>query len=177
MKKKVVFVINGSASNPSSNQSLIDYITSQSTEWMDVKNCGDLKGFPHFNPDQTYENRPLEITKLLENIQNADAVLICSPEYIFSIPSGLKNILEWCVSSTVFSEKITGVITASAQGEKGHEELSHILKTLTASLSPNTSLLIQGIKAKVNLTGEIVDAKTKAEVNKFMEDFKTQLIT
>ncbi|WP_262886208.1 NADPH-dependent FMN reductase [Sphingobacterium sp. 18053] len=36
---------------------------------------------------------------------------MCLPEYIFSIPSGLKNSIEWCISTTVFSDKPVGIIT------------------------------------------------------------------
>jgi hypothetical protein len=36
--------------------------------------------------------------------------------------------LEWCISTNVFSDKPVAVITGSANGEKGHEELLLILK-------------------------------------------------
>jgi hypothetical protein len=39
-----------------------------------------------------------------------------------------------------------GLITASADGEKGYEELQLILKTLTAKFTDETILLIQGVK-------------------------------
>ena len=69
--------------------------------------------------------------------------MICTPEYIFSLPSGLKNAIEWCVATTVFSEKPIGVITASADGQKGHEELQMIIKTVMARFTTETTLLIQ----------------------------------
>lgn len=79
--------------------------------------------------------------------------------------------MEWCVSTTVFSGKPTGLITASASGKKGHEELQLIMKTVMARLTPETTLLIQGIKSKVNRDGKFVDEKTKNAVEEFVKSF------
>lgn len=105
-------------------------------------------------------------------MNTADGILICTPEYIFSIPSGLKNAIEWCVSSTVFSDKTTGLITASASGQKGHEELQLIMKTVMATFTEETLLLIQGIKGKINDKGEITDTKTLGDLMKFIKSYK-----
>src|SRR5690606_15804926 len=90
----------------------------------------------------------------------------------FSIPSGLKNALEWCVSTTVFSDKPTGLITASASGQKGHEELQLIMKTVMAAFTEETILLIQGVKGKINDKGEITDTKTRGDLTKFIKSYK-----
>ncbi len=91
---------------------------------------------------------------------------------VFSIPSGLKNILEWSVSTTIFSDKPVGILTASARGEKGHEELVLIIKTLMAKLTPDTTLLIKGIKGKINQEGAITDVTTQSELLKFIHSFQ-----
>ena len=63
--------------------------------------------------------------------------------------------LNGCVSTTVFSDKPIGIITASADGRKGHQELQLIMKTVMTKFTDETILLIQGIKSKVSETGEI----------------------
>ncbi len=135
----------------------------------------DLKTLPHFDPELAVKDTPKVISEFRHNIDTADGVVICTPEYVFSIPSGLKNAMEWCVSTTVFAGKLTGLITASANGEKGHEELQLIMKTLMAEFTPDTTLLIQGIKGKINEQGDITDSKTKYSLVKFIGAFK-QLI-
>jgi hypothetical protein len=62
----------------------------------------------------------------------------------------------------VFSDKPVGLITASAHGAKGHEELQLIMRTVMPKFTDETTLLIQGIKGKINERGEIVDRITKA---------------
>lgn len=169
---KKIFVINGSASNNSSNQKLIDNFANLTKKFFALTIYEDLKTFPHFDPELTAENTPNEILEFRKNIEVADGVLICTPEYVFSIPSGLKNVIEWCVSTTVFSDKPLGIITASANGEKGHEELQLIMKTVMAKFTPGTTLLIQGIKGKIDGHGNITDRKMKDKLIKFIDEFK-----
>lgn len=169
---KKIFVINGSASINSSNQKLIDNFAELTKTFFNLTYFNDLKSLPHFDPDLSINNTPNPIIDFRKGVENADGILICTPEYVFSIPSGLKNAIEWCVSTTAFSEKSIGIITASANGEKGHEELQLIMKTLMTKFTTETTLLIQGIKGKINQQGEITDSRTKDDLVKFIDAFK-----
>lgn len=169
---KQILIINGSASENSSNQKLIDCFAELTKDFFSSMVFNDLKTLPHFNPDLSTDNIPAIILDFRKSIEEADAVLICTPEYIFSVPSGLKNAIEWCVSTTIFSDKPLGIITASASGEKGHEELQLIMRTVMANFTHDTTLLIQGIKGKINQQGVITDDKTKNDLTKFAAAFK-----
>jgi len=171
MSLKKVVIINGSASENSSNQLLIDNILEQTRPFFEIVVFRNLKSFPHFDPELSISNPPKVIRDFRCEIEKAAGVIFCTPEYVFSIPSGLKNALEWCVSTTVFSEKPVAVITASSSGVKGHEELKLILKTMMAKFNSDTTLLIQGVKGKINEQGEVIDNKTKIELEKFIEAF------
>lgn len=168
MKKEILAII-GSASAASSNLKLIDYLANQSQLQFRITIFDGLKSLPHFDADLSLQNTPNSILEFREAIAKADGIIICTPEYIFSIPSGLKNAIEWCVSTTVFSNKPLGIITASAHGVKGHEELQMIMRTVEAHFTDDTCLLIQGIKSKVNQAGEITNEQTKKELLQFME--------
>lgn len=170
---KKIFAINGSASQHSSNQKLLDMFADLTKEFFEVIIFNDLKALPPFDPELSSSNTPEAITTFRKNIADADGVLICTPEYVFSLPSGLKNVIEWCVATTVFSGKPAGLITASANGTKGHEELQLIMNTLMARFIPDTTLLISGIKGKINEQGAITDSKTKEALSKFVDAFKT----
>ncbi len=169
---KKIFVINGSASANSSNRKIIDYFADLTKGIFDVVIFNDLKTLPHFDPELSVVNTPKAILDLRNSIQNADGILICTPEYVFSIPSGLKNAIEWCISTNIFSDKPAGLITASANGEKGHEELQLIMKTVMTSFIPETTLLIQGVKGKFGTHGHPIDSKTKDDLIKFTDAFK-----
>jgi chromate reductase, NAD(P)H dehydrogenase (quinone) len=138
--KNNILAIIGSASSNSSNLKLVEEIADLSSDSFNIKIYNDLKTLPHFDPEFTTENSPKKITEFRQLIDQADGIIICTPEYVFSIPSGLKNAMEWCISTTIFSNKPCGLITASASGQKGHEELQLIMKTAMAKFNDNTSL-------------------------------------
>ncbi|MBS1616800.1 MAG: NAD(P)H-dependent oxidoreductase [Bacteroidetes bacterium] len=172
---KHILAINGSASDASSNQKLIDFLKTESEGYFRISVFDQLKSLPHFDPANATKNTPQPVLDFRQAIESADAVLICTPEYVFSLPSGLKNALEWCVATTVFSEKPLGIITASASGIQGHEELQRIMRTLMARFVPNTTLLIQGIKARFSPEGTIQDEATRLHLLNFLSAFRVFL--
>jgi NAD(P)H-dependent FMN reductase len=171
--KKNIFVINGSASERSANQKLIENFALLTKDFFNLTIFNNLKSLPHFDPELSVGNPPQSISEFRQHINIADGILICTPEYVFSIPSGLKNAIEWCVSTTVFSDKPIGLITASTSGQKGHEELQLIMGTLMAKFTNETTLLIQGPKGKLNNQGEIIDDETRRSLTIFIDAFKS----
>lgn len=177
LMKKNIFAINGSASKNSSNLKLLNRVSTLTEEDFNLIIFNGLSELPHFNPELSIENTPQIIVDIRNQISNADGVLICTPEYIFSIPSGLKNLIEWCVSTTIFSRKPLGFITASANGEKGHEELKLIMETIDAMFTTETTLLIQGVKGKFDESGNMIDVQTEKHLNNFLASFKILIMT
>lgn len=170
--KKIVIII-GSASENSSNLKLMEQVL-ENMDSTDFQIYNDLSVLPHFDTALTDENTPEEVLKMREDVKNSSGVIFSTPEYIFSIPGRLKNMLEWCVSTTIFSEKPVAVITASASGEKGHEELLLILKTLGAAVDDKHQALIKGIKGKFESNG-LLESNTFAKVSKLVTDFTTSV--
>ncbi len=169
---KTILAINGSASQHSANQQLLRVLEDLGKADFHFCFCAPLRTFPHFDPELSLENPPEEISALREEIRRADGVLICTPEYVFSVPAGLKNLLEWCVADTIFTDKPVGLITASSSGTKGHEELQMLLKTVGAAFTPETQLLLSGIKSKMSVDGWISDADTQAQLRGFLRAFR-----
>jgi chromate reductase, NAD(P)H dehydrogenase (quinone) len=170
--KKNIFAIIGSASENSSNLKLVNKIAELTQEYFNVTVFDSLALLPHFNAELSIEHTPQTILDFREMILKADGILICTPEYVFSIPSRLKNAIEWCVATTVFSQKPLGIITASANGQKGHEELKLIMKTVEANFTEATTLLIPGIKSKIDEEGNILDAHIQGKLAGFVQSFR-----
>lgn len=166
--KKNIVGICGSASPNSANFAILRLIAELGQTYFDVTIWDDLAVLPHFKTELTDQNVPEKIVEFRNLIAHADGIIICTPEYVFSIPSGLKNALEWCFSTTVFSDKPVGLITASANGKKAHEQLKLIMKTLQAKFTGENTLLIQGVKGKVAKDGNIRDEKTATELRIFV---------
>ncbi len=171
-EKKNMLAIIGSAADDSANSRLVDWIVLETEPHFNWKICPPLKTFPHFDPDLSVGEVPQLIQEFRQSIEYADGVLICTPEYVLSIPAGLKNILEWCVATTLFAEKPLGLITASAGGATAHAEVKLILQTLGARFTITSTLLIPGVKGKVNSEGRITDSNTKKELDEFVTALK-----
>jgi NAD(P)H-dependent FMN reductase len=174
--KKNIFAIIGSASENSSNLKLVNKISELTQEYFNVTVFDNLALLPHFSSELSIENTPQTILDFREIILKADGVLICTPEYVFSIPSRLKNAIEWCVATTVFSQKPLGIITASASGQKGHEELKLIMRTVEAHFTEATTLLIPGIKSKIDEEGNILDEPVLKKLTSFIQSYE-ELVT
>ncbi|MCD0471713.1 NADPH-dependent FMN reductase [Flavobacterium sp. JAS] len=174
MKTIKILAITGSTRKNSSNYKILKYISEKIKTEFEVEFFEDLANIPHFNPDLDNENLPKEVEDFRNKITAADGIIICTPEYVFSLPGSLKNALEWCVSTTVFSNKKTGLITASASGEMGHEQLILIMKTLEAKFDDSTKLLIQGVRGKINDEGKIINEETEIALQRFINNFEGQ---
>lgn len=170
--KKILIII-GSATKNSSNQKLMEQVLEKNPN-IHFQMYDDLSVLPHFETSLTDVDTPEEIIKIRENINDSTGVIFSTPEYIFSIPSRLKNLLEWCVSTNVFSDKPVAVITGSASGEKGHEELLLLLTTLGAKTDDKHQLLIKGIKGKLESDG-LVESNTFVKVSELVTDFITSV--
>jgi NAD(P)H-dependent FMN reductase len=123
---------------------------------------GGIEHLPHF--DGREEDAPEIVQQYRAKIKQADGVIICTPEYAFGIPGALKNALDWTVGTGEFVNKPVALITASSQGEKGHQALQWVLTAISANLIPEATLLISFVRAKVK-DGEIRDLATKDAVS------------
>ncbi len=170
-KRKNVLAISGSTRKNSNNEAILKSIAEMYIENIEVRIYDGIEKLPHFNPGIEDENVEQSVIDFRKQIDEADGVIICTPEYVFSIPGSLKNAIEWTVSTVVFSEKPLALITAATSGEKAHEELYLVMKTLSMKVNHDTRVLIQGPKKKIDRNGKIIDEKTLSGVKKAIDSF------
>ena len=167
---KNILALAGSLRVESTSLTIIENIAAMFGDQINVLIYDGLVNLPHFNPDSDTDAPPESVADLRRQLRDSDGVLICAPEYVFSVPAALKNALEWTVSSADFHDKPTALITASSLGEKAHESLSLILKTIDAKIGENAALLISGAQTKIK-NGKITDAETVENLNLLIESF------
>lgn len=169
--RKIIVAISGSIRSNSTNELILKFIADLYNESLDIQLYKDIEKLPHFNPDLNDKKLPLSVKNFLETIEKADGVIICTPEYVFSLPAILKNAIEWAVATIVFSDKPTAIIVASGMGEKAYESLTLIMKTVGAKIGEDASLLVSGARSKLNAQGKITDENTLHQIYKFMRSF------
>ena len=169
--KKKILALSGSTKQQSVNMKLLKKIAATYSDRITVDLYDGIDKVPHFNPDKDTETPPESVVDFRKRIAKADGVIVCTPEYVFSLPGSLKNAIEWTVSTTLFSKKPVALIVAAASGEKAIESLQLIMNTLDASIPEDGSLLIKGAKGKIGPDGTVADAETEAKLNTLMDNF------
>ena len=154
MKRKKILAISGSTKKGSSCEKVLNVLSERHNDIFDLEIFNHLDQLPHFNPDQS-EHPPENIRMIRSAIETADGVVFCTPEYVFSLPGSLKNIIEWSVSTTIFTSKPTAMIIAATSGEKAFESLELILKTIESRLAEDCKVLIKGVKGRFNERDEL----------------------
>lgn len=168
IEKYKIFAISGSTRQNSSNESILKFIADKYAEIMDVEIYEGIDKLPHFNPDLGGENLPGSVKDFRRLIESADGVIICTPEYVFSLPGSLKNAIEWNVSTTLFSNKPVAIIVASASGEKAFESLELVMTTIESKIGEDSKLLIKAAKGRIGTGGEITDLTIVSEIEKLV---------
>ena len=163
---KNVLAISGSIRTAATSERILRFIAQEYQKQLAVELYSGLDQLPYFNPDV---ETPSTVTAFLEKIKRADGVLICTPEYVFSLPGILKNALEWTVATTIFSDKPTGLIIASTSGEYAYKSLTLIMKTLGAKIDTPATLLIKGAKSKLDTQGNVIDEEAQQGIHQVMK--------
>jgi chromate reductase, NAD(P)H dehydrogenase (quinone) len=172
---KNIFAICGSTKKDSANHKLIKHLQWLSKGLLNIEVFEGLTQLPYFDPNPENENHFPSVNAFRQHIQEADGVLICTPEYVFSLPGILKNAIEWTVSTTVFTNKPAALITASSSGKIAHESLLLVMKTLGVKTTPQTTLLISGIKSKMNQEGIVHHPETAEQLKMLVHQLSSEL--
>ena len=89
-----VLGICGSLRSQSTNMSALKYMASQAHALGVDFEIADLHGVPFFNADKEGDKNEATV-KLLEQMKAADAFVLATTEYNYSMAPALKNALDW----------------------------------------------------------------------------------
>jgi chromate reductase len=91
-----VLGISGSLRAGSLNTALLRAAQKHAPAGVTIDLYDGLAELPYYNGDlDTDENLPDSVRDLRDRIRAADGVLFATPEYNYSIPGGLKNLIDW----------------------------------------------------------------------------------
>lgn len=132
-----ILLISGSLRSGSSNAAVLKTAAAVAPDGISTSRFDGLGRLPHFNPDDDQPPLPAAVADLRGQIEAADALLFCTPEYAGALPGSLKNLLDWTVGGVETSDKPTGWINISpiGRGAAGaHAELDTVLRYTDARL-------------------------------------------
>lgn len=144
MNETNVLAISGSLRARSSNTEVLRAMASLAPAEVNVELFSGLEALPHFNPDLDGEGvpGPPDVALFRRRVAEADALLICSPEYAHGVPGTLKNALDWLVSEPEVLLKPVGLINASPRSHHAPASLAETLRTMSMTVVPGASITV-----------------------------------
>lgn len=162
-----ILAIPGSLRPNSSSHLILNEVISLVPSNVTIEVYQGIGSLPHFNDAEQVLD---VVTDFRNRVREADAVLICTPEYAFGIPGSLKNALDWTVSSAEFYNKPVGLITASSHGEKGHAAMMWVLTAIGARIVEDASMIISFVRSKLDSAGKIKDEELANTLRRAVEN-------
>ncbi len=167
-KKIKILGISGSLRTSSSAGAVLEIVSKLVPAHVDLKIYTGVGDIPAFDDSKEI---PFTVIGFIKQIENADGVFFCIPEYALGVPGALKNALDWTVSATAFSEKPVALITAASQGQKAHAAMLDILTAIGSKMNMGSNLLISFIRSKLDEKNELKDKDTLEAVKKLVDTF------
>jgi NAD(P)H-dependent FMN reductase len=155
-----VLALSGSLRAQSLNTLLLQEAARLAPPGMEILRWEGLDALPHFSPERDLDPLPAPVSEVRGRIRAADALLVCTPEYIHAMPGALKNLLEWVVSSDACVGKPTAVWSVSPAPEGGaraQASLAHTLAVMSARVVPEASLCLTLARSTLDAAGRLAD--------------------
>jgi len=134
----------------------------------------DLEGIPPFNQD--LESKPPQIVKDFKaKIRKADAILIASPEYNYSVPGVLKNAIDWASrphGDNAFEGKPVAVMSASIGRLGGARAQYHLRQSFVyLNMHPlnRPEVMMPFAQEHIDTDGKVTDQDTRQLIRKLLE--------
>jgi len=141
---------------------------------------GDLD-LPLYNGDvEEADGIPEKVNTLVQQIKDADAVVIGAPEYNKGITGVLKNALDWVsrVPGGALKDKPTVVVSASAGrtgGETSQFMTQHCLSQHQARLIPGPAVCVAGAMNAFDEEGRLLDETAEKLLNTRMQRLRNEV--
>jgi len=134
----------------------------------------DIDGFPGFNQDLD-QSPPEKVIEFKQKIREADAILISSPEYNYSIPGVLKNAIDWAsrpYGDSAWDGKPAAIMGASP-GAVGTARMQYHLRQVMVFLNMfplnKPEVMIGHCTDKFDANGTLIDENTKEFLRKMLQ--------
>jgi chromate reductase len=134
----------------------------------------DLDGIPLFNQDNE-KTPPERVVAFKSTIRAADAVLIVTPEYDYSMPGVLKNAIDWASrphGNNSWEGKpvaITGASGGALGTARAQYHLRQVFFALNMQAVNRPEVLITNVTEQFDAQGNLTDEKTKGLIRMLLE--------
>ncbi len=137
----------------------------------------EWRELPVFDGDVFAQGLPPVVATLRERVRRADGVLIVTPEYNYSVPGGLKNVLDWLSrgDDQPWAGKPVAIASASGGplgGSRMQYDLRKVMLFLNAQVLVKPEVFIGMAQTKFDADGRCIDETTRKFVTDQMAGFE-----
>ena len=175
INKIKILGISGSLRKNSLNKYLLEAATELQPDNMNIE-IFDISDIPLYNEDIRVSGEPEPVKLFKHKIAEADALLIATPEYNYSIPGVLKNAIDWA-SRPPTESPLNGKPLAimGAGGRMGTVRAQNHLRQIAVETNMLTmnkpEVLVARAREKFDKDGKLTDERTKAQIRKLLNAF------
>ena len=134
----------------------------------------EIDGLPGFNQDEE-QSPPAKVAELKRRIREADAILIVTPEYNYSIPGVLKNAIDWAsrpYGDSAWNGKPAAMMGASV-GAIGTARAQYHLRQMMVFLNMfpvnQPEVMIANAQDRFDAQGNLTDDATKQFIRQLLQ--------
>ncbi|MDR0373775.1 MAG: NAD(P)H-dependent oxidoreductase [Nitrososphaerota archaeon] len=134
----------------------------------------DLEGIPPYNTDLE-GNPPPKVVEFKEKIRTADALLIATPEYNYSIPGVLKNAIDWASrppKGNPLEGKPVAIMSASGGrfgGVRAQYHLRQVFVFLDMHPINRPEVMLSDAQNNVDAKGSLTNQQTRQLISQLLE--------
>lgn len=156
----------GSSSPDSYNRKLVEYISKNFSSQSVTIEVATIAGIPLFNQDEAKKATPPAVAALNAAIEQADGVIIATPEHNHTLTAALKSTLEWLSFQLhPFTDKPVWLVGASYydQGTSRAQLVARqVLEApgVNALVMPGSEFLLANVKQAFTPNGTLKDKRT-----------------
>jgi chromate reductase, NAD(P)H dehydrogenase (quinone) len=133
----------------------------------------ELPDLPGFNQDNE-KSPPAAVTDMKAKIRAADAILLVTPEYNYSIPGVFKNAIDWCArpyGDSAWKGKPAAIMGASAGvlgTGRAQYDLRKVMVFLDMPAVNQPEVMISAAASKFDPSGNLTDETAKKLIGQLL---------
>jgi chromate reductase len=168
-----VLVFAGSLRKDSYNKALVRTAVEVKPDNMAIE-VFDLEGIPPFN-DDLLQQPPAKVVEFKNKIQAADALLIATPEYNYSVSGVLKNALDWASrpnEGNPLQGKPVAIMSASTGRFGGARAQYHLRQTFVfLDMHPinRPEVMLSDAAHNIDTNGNVTNETTRKLIRQLLE--------
>lgn len=161
-----ILLISGSTRGGSTNTAALRTAQAVAPTKMTAALYDGLATLPAFNPDEDRDPLDPAVADLRRRLADADAVLICTPEYAGALPGAFKNLLDWTVGGIeMYGKPVAWMnIAAHGRGLNAHASLAAVLGYINAAVIEPACQAIPVTRDDVGGDGVIHDTEIRRRI-------------